>query len=138
MSSELHKYIEDAVKKKASLFDAKVLEFPKSSVACCFVDPRVARESTRTTRCGRPRNFQSLPRCARLRGQCGSSGSSDGSLRDRPTPRPSCGAPSSPSSTRASGCRPRRCASLSLIITRAAAPSEIDEELAAVTVPSSG
>ena len=29
MSSELHKYIEDAVKKKASLFDAEVLEFPK-------------------------------------------------------------------------------------------------------------
>ena len=29
MSLELHKYIEDAVKKKASLFDAKVLEFPK-------------------------------------------------------------------------------------------------------------
>ena len=29
MSSELHKYIEDAVEKKASLFDAEVLEFPK-------------------------------------------------------------------------------------------------------------
>ena len=29
MSSELHKYIEDAVEKKASLFDAKVLEFSK-------------------------------------------------------------------------------------------------------------
>ena len=29
MSSELHKYIEDAVKKKESLFDAEVLEFPK-------------------------------------------------------------------------------------------------------------
>ena len=29
MSSELHKYIEDAVKKKASLFDAEVLEIPK-------------------------------------------------------------------------------------------------------------
>ena len=29
MSSELHKYIEDAVKKKASLFDTEVLEFPK-------------------------------------------------------------------------------------------------------------
>ena len=29
MSSELHKYIEDAVKKKASLFDAEVLEFQK-------------------------------------------------------------------------------------------------------------
>jgi len=29
MSSELHKYIEDAVKKKASLFEAEVLEFPK-------------------------------------------------------------------------------------------------------------
>ena len=29
MSSELHKYIEDAVKKKTSLFDAEVLEFPK-------------------------------------------------------------------------------------------------------------
>ena len=29
MSSELHKYIEDAVKKKASLFEAEVLEFPQ-------------------------------------------------------------------------------------------------------------
>ena len=29
MSSELHKYIEDAVERKASLFDAEVLEFPK-------------------------------------------------------------------------------------------------------------
>ena len=29
MSSELHKYIEDAIEKKASLFDAEVLEFPK-------------------------------------------------------------------------------------------------------------
>ena len=29
MSSELHKYIEDAVKKKTGLFDAEVLEFPK-------------------------------------------------------------------------------------------------------------
>ena len=31
MSSELHKYIEDAVKKKTSLFDAEVLEFPKDN-----------------------------------------------------------------------------------------------------------
>ena len=31
MSSELHKYIEDAVKKKASLFEAEVLEFPKDN-----------------------------------------------------------------------------------------------------------
>tara|TARA_Y100001935_G_scaffold168783_1_gene139210 strand:- start:263 stop:514 length:252 start_codon:yes stop_codon:yes gene_type:complete len=29
MSSELYKYIEDAVEKKTSLFDAEVLEFPK-------------------------------------------------------------------------------------------------------------
>ena len=29
MSSELHKYIEEAVEKKASLFDTEVLEFPK-------------------------------------------------------------------------------------------------------------
>ena len=29
MSLELHKYIEEAVEKKASLFDAEVLEFPK-------------------------------------------------------------------------------------------------------------
>tara|TARA_B100000575_G_scaffold228393_1_gene189203 strand:- start:490 stop:741 length:252 start_codon:yes stop_codon:yes gene_type:complete len=31
MSSELHKYIEDAVKKKNSLFDAEVLDFPKDN-----------------------------------------------------------------------------------------------------------
>ena len=31
MSSELYKYIEDAVEKKTSLFDAEVLEFPKDN-----------------------------------------------------------------------------------------------------------
>ena len=29
MSSELHKYIEDAIEKKENLFNAEVLDFPK-------------------------------------------------------------------------------------------------------------
>ena len=47
----------------------------------------------------------------------------------------SCACTAAPA-TVASGLSPRRAASATLIATSAAAPSEIDEELAAVTVPS--
>ena len=39
MSSELHKYIENAIEKKENLFNAEVLDFPKDKKGINFKNP---------------------------------------------------------------------------------------------------